>query len=545
MQRAERCLQVPVLIIAVITDSFSLLAVVRFAEPLALTSVFPYLPEMIKSFGIPDNNVAKWAGLVGSTFSVSQSLCAVPWGRLSDKIGRKPTILIGLINVMFCFILWGTSTSLVQAFVARFLMGLGNGNGTFFFPISGTHANPDRLTILAVGIIRTMVAEMVPWKELQPRAFSLMPLVWSVGSIFGPSFGGFFARPAQQYPALFGNSWLFNKYPFLLPNLVACIFFLCSVVVATLYLHETLETKRHERDWGLVLGEKISRTLKRNLRSSRERQYRTSFVDAEASAPLLPRSGATGVVKKSKTGNTAPPTMHEIFKPQVTINIIAYTFLALHSVAFDQVLPAFLDYPRQVPNEDNTHLPFHFSGGFGLNPNEIGTIFTVYGFACGVIQFFLFPPICSRFGALRCFKTGSKSRSFPSEAFTIPVLTFSPFSYALPYRLRPRPLHSSDPVTAPAVRSSYGPPPRQRLRRYRRLPLHHHPPHQLGPDHANPWNPQRLRHDVFRHRQGSRSHVRRDDVLMGREERLCDPSVLVPGRHRRHAGDPNLDDCRG
>lgn len=85
---------------------------------------------MIESFGIPENNVAKWAGIVGSAFSVSQSMFAVPWGRLSDKIGRKPVILIGLINVMFCFLLWGTSKNLTQALSARFLMGLGNGNGT-------------------------------------------------------------------------------------------------------------------------------------------------------------------------------------------------------------------------------------------------------------------------------------------------------------------------------------------------------------------------------------------------------------------------------
>lgn len=254
-----------------------------------------------------------------------------------------------------------------------------------------------------------MVAEIVPWKELQPTAFSLMPLVWSIGSVFGPSFGGFFARPAEQYPGLFGNSWLFTTYPFLLPNLMACIFFFVSVVVATLFLHETLETKRHEQDWGLKLGEKISRPFKKKSGYVHQRRHRPSFVDAEASAPLLPKSGAAGVVKK-KPGNTTPPTMREIFTSQVTVNIVAYTFLALHSVAFDQVLPAFLNYPRQMPNGENTHLPFHFSGGFGLNSNKIGTIFTVYGFACGVIQFFLFPPICSRFGALKCFKAGSKSK---------------------------------------------------------------------------------------------------------------------------------------
>lgn len=360
---------------------------------------------MIKSFGIPATNVAKWAGLVGSTFSVAQSLSAILWGRLSDRIGRKPTILIGLVNVMFCFLIWGTSKSLAQAFISRFLMGLCNGNGTYLFFDPATSWTPRSLVLThyEVGIIRTMVAEMVPWKELQPQAFSLMPLVWSIGSVFGPSFGGFFARPAQQFPSLFGNSWLFTTYPFLLPNLVAFLFFFISVVVATLFLHETLETKRHERDWGLVLGEKISRSFKKKPRYVHDRNHRASFADAEASAPLLPKSAGSSTKK-----DVSRPTMKEIFDPQVTITIIAYTFLALHSVAFDQVLPAFLDFPRQAHNEENTHLPFQFSGGFGLNSSEIGMIFTVYGLACGIIQFCFFPPICNRFGALRCFKAGSK-----------------------------------------------------------------------------------------------------------------------------------------
>lgn len=68
----------------------------RFAEPLALTSVFPYLPEMIASFGVDKDSIAKWAGLTGATFSVCQSVFAVPWGLLSDRVGRKPTILFGL-----------------------------------------------------------------------------------------------------------------------------------------------------------------------------------------------------------------------------------------------------------------------------------------------------------------------------------------------------------------------------------------------------------------------------------------------------------------
>jgi MFS family permease len=82
-----------------------------------------------------------------------------------------------------------------------------------------------------------MVAEMVPERELQPRAFSIMPLVWSLGSVIGPSFGGFFAEPAKQYPAIFGNIEFFKRFPFALPNLVLTIFFLISATSATLFLH--------------------------------------------------------------------------------------------------------------------------------------------------------------------------------------------------------------------------------------------------------------------------------------------------------------------
>jgi hypothetical protein len=81
-----------------------------------------------------------------------------------------------------------------------------------------------------------MVAEMVPEKELQPRAFSIMPLVWSLGSIFGPSFGGFFAKPADNMPGLFGKNKFLIKFPFALPNLVASALFMVGISTGFLFL---------------------------------------------------------------------------------------------------------------------------------------------------------------------------------------------------------------------------------------------------------------------------------------------------------------------
>jgi MFS family permease len=123
---------------------------------------------MIRSFGIPQNEIGKWAGICAAAFSISQAAIGIPWGRASDIYGRKPLILIGLTSTMITSLMWGFSTNLTVAILARALQGAGNGN---------------------VGIIRTTVAEMVPFKELQPRAFSLMPLVWNIGSIFGMSCG--------------------------------------------------------------------------------------------------------------------------------------------------------------------------------------------------------------------------------------------------------------------------------------------------------------------------------------------------------------------
>ncbi|KAF4976636.1 hypothetical protein FZEAL_6729 [Fusarium zealandicum] len=357
------------------TQQLAILAVARIAEPMAYTSVFPYLPSMIKSFGIKQNKVARWAGITSGAFSVAQSTTAVAWGKASDIYGRKPTIIAGLLSTMVCCVVWGMSSSLPMAITIRAIQGGSNGN---------------------VGIIRTMVAEMVPERELQPRAFSIMPLVWSLGSVLGPSFGGFFAEPAKQFPSVFGEIEFFKRFPFALPNLILTIFFLISTTCATLFLHETLPSKRGHRGWGLLAGDRIVRLFKRTPPTPSHR--RRSFVDGEATAPLLPNKAA------SNTHSPRHGENEKVFTRQTVINLVAYTFLAFHSVAYDQTLSVFLNYPVQEHTPENFKPPFYFSGGFGLEPGQIGTIFTLYGIVCGVIQFLLYPPFVTRFGVLRCFR---------------------------------------------------------------------------------------------------------------------------------------------
>lgn len=169
----------------------------------------------MESFGVPENDIARWAGLVSAIFSISQAVTGIPWGTASDRFGRKPIILIGLFNTMVTMLMFGFSTSLPMAITARALQGLGNGN---------------------VGILRTTVAEMCPWRELQPRAFSIMPLVYTIGAIFGPTLGGALSNPMRVDPRKPRAGSFFERFPYSPPNLVAASLFFIGIITGWLFL---------------------------------------------------------------------------------------------------------------------------------------------------------------------------------------------------------------------------------------------------------------------------------------------------------------------
>ena len=170
---------------------------------------------MIESFNVPKNDVAKWAGVVTAAFSLTQACTGFLWGRAADRWGRKPTILYAVSSALFSCLLFGFSQNLPWAIVARAMAGGTNGN---------------------VGTFRTVVAEMIPEKELQARAFSLMPLVFTMGSILGPGLGGALANPAARHPNVFGKSAFLKRFPYALPNIAAASFFLIGLVTGFLFL---------------------------------------------------------------------------------------------------------------------------------------------------------------------------------------------------------------------------------------------------------------------------------------------------------------------
>lgn len=92
-------------------------------------SIFPYVYFMIKDFGVTqhESEISVYAGMVTSAFAFAEFSSGVAWGRLSDRIGRKPVLLTGLAGTALSMLIFGFAPNLPVALLARALGGLLNG----------------------------------------------------------------------------------------------------------------------------------------------------------------------------------------------------------------------------------------------------------------------------------------------------------------------------------------------------------------------------------------------------------------------------------
>ncbi|RAK78373.1 MFS transporter [Aspergillus fijiensis CBS 313.89] len=395
------------------------LALCRICEPIAFMSIFPYVYQMVESFHVTDNDrkIALYAGMITSSFTFAEFSAGMFWGRMSDRIGRKPVLVMGLIGTAISMIVFGFAPNLATAMVARALGGLLNGN---------------------IGVLQTTVAEIVTVKEHQPRAYSIMPFVWCLGSIIGPAMGGALAQPCDNYPWLFQRGTIFDSFPFLLPNLVCVVVLSSGIIVGLLFLEETHPEKRNRRDPGLELGNWLVNKFKGfrdNLAEELDVKADTTGDDyfvyddvpppeyrsAESSPRLGPMKESDDLSTDDDIEGQMKGQKPKAFTKQVIFNIIAYGILAYHSVSFDQLMPVFLSTPTST---DAASLPLKFTGGLGLATKKIGFMLAVQGVYSMIAQLWLFPFVVRRFGTLRVFRF--VLLVWPPLYFMVPYLILLP-----------------------------------------------------------------------------------------------------------------------
>ncbi|KAJ8126803.1 hypothetical protein O1611_g6836 [Lasiodiplodia mahajangana] len=387
------------------------LAICRICEPIAFMGIFPYVYFMIEDFHVTEDpsRISFYAGMVTSAFTFAEFSTGLLWGRLSDKIGRKPVLLTGLAGTALSVLVFGFAPNLTVALLARAIGGLLNGN---------------------MGVLQSTVAELVTVKEQQPRAYTIMPVVWCLGSIIGPMIGGALARPCISYPGLFSPGTIWDRYPYLLPNLFSAFIVLIGVINGFLFLEETHCQKKMERDRGLELGNWIRSkfTSFRKCTEPRDEKSKLSDRDDEmqplidhdeqlptyrtndntpANSPRLRSTSAPAITQDAldltQSREDVGIGFSKTFTRPVVLNIISFGILAFHTMTFDQLLPVFL---ATAPPKDKVEmsLPLKFVDGFNLDSKTVGIILSLQGAYQLLINMFLVPRVLSCFGPLRSFR---------------------------------------------------------------------------------------------------------------------------------------------
>ncbi|KAI1339155.1 major facilitator superfamily domain-containing protein [Xylariaceae sp. FL0016] len=389
------------------------LAICRICEPIAFMGIFPYIYFMIEDFHITDDTskISFYAGMVTSAFTLAEFSTGLLWGRVSDKIGRKPVLLTGLIGTALSVLVFGFAPNLTVALIARAIGGLLNGN---------------------MGVLQTTVAELITVKEHQPRAYTIMPVVWCLGSIVGPAIGGALARPCISYPSLFMPGTIWDRYPYLLPNLFSAFIVVIGVVNGILFLEETHSERKHLPDRGLAVGKWILSWVPRFGKCAEPRDEKSKLAEHEddemrplidhdeqlpgyrttentpENSPRL-RSASVASISQASLVDLSERRPHHgvgitrIFTRPVVLNIVSFGILAFHTMTFDQLFPVFLETKpseHQIP----TQLPFKFVESFGLSSKTVGVIISCQGAYQMMINLFLVPAVLRRLGALRLFR---------------------------------------------------------------------------------------------------------------------------------------------
>ncbi|KAF9483848.1 major facilitator superfamily multidrug-resistance, DHA1 sub-family [Pholiota conissans] len=203
---------------------FTILCLLRPLDPMSFTQIFPYINEFMSDLRVTGDpsRIGFYSGLV-SSFAFSQLLAVYPWGYLSDRLGRRPVVLIGTFGLSITTLLFGFSTSFTGTILTRALAGLFSGN---------------------ISVIPTILIELTDQSN-QAFAFSFFGFWWPLGAIIGPLIGGLLSNPARRYPSYFDYNF-FRHYPYFLPCLLISSFGLVCFVAAGLLLKETLNQKQPE-----------------------------------------------------------------------------------------------------------------------------------------------------------------------------------------------------------------------------------------------------------------------------------------------------------
>ena len=174
--------------------------------------IFPILPALIQSV-THSANVAPWIGAMTALYAVMQFVCAPILGALSDRIGRRPVLLISLAGAAVNYLFLAFAPNLWLLFLGRAIAGV-------------TSAN--------MSVATAYITDVSP-PDTRARRFGLFNAMFGAGFIIGPVLGG-----------ALGDTWL------RLPFIAAAVLNAGNLLLALFVLPESRQPTREKLDLGAL-----------------------------------------------------------------------------------------------------------------------------------------------------------------------------------------------------------------------------------------------------------------------------------------------------
>lgn len=152
-----------------------ILFVVMFLVMVGFGIIIPVLPFYAEEMGANSTEL----GLLMAVYSLMQLIFAPMWGRLSDRIGRKPVMMIGITGLALSFFIQAISTELWMLFVARILGGM--------------------LSSANMPTAMAYVADITT-EENRGKGMGIIGAAVGLGFVFGPAVGGIFSKISLSMP---------------------------------------------------------------------------------------------------------------------------------------------------------------------------------------------------------------------------------------------------------------------------------------------------------------------------------------------------------
>ena len=199
------------------------LFVTVFIDLVGFGIIIPFLAYYVESFGAR----AAVVGLLMSSYSLAQFVFAPVWGRVSDRVGRRPILLLGLLGSVAGYTLFGLAGTLGLLFVGRVLMGIFGAT---------------------IPTAQAAVADVTAPQD-RARGMGLLGAAIGLGFILGPALGGVLSNLSTviRLP-------LFEKNPYALPCLASAALAALNLAAAAFFLPESLSRERRGTNTGARLS---------------------------------------------------------------------------------------------------------------------------------------------------------------------------------------------------------------------------------------------------------------------------------------------------